>query len=289
MVRPNFLVIGAQKAGTTSLHSYLAAHPQVFMARNKELHFFVEGLNGRNGWDCGWEKGWRWYEDQFAAAQNALAIGESSPSYSTYPLRGEVAARITEHLPGVRLIYLLRHPVERARSEYVHNVVLGQERRPIEQALLEDPRYLTKSSYALQIDQYLARLPSERLLLVLAEDLRQQRDMTMARIWTFLGVDSFAAGSAQDREFHRSADKVALSRAGHLARRLPGYASVARWSPDWARRSYRRLARSRWQPESAVISSHLRHQLEARLRADLDRLQILYPHAVESWGLVSPR
>ena len=75
---PNFLVIGAAKAGTTSLYHYLRAHPQIYMSERKELNFFIE--------KDGWEKGQEWYEKQFERAGDAVAIGEASPNHSKYPL-----------------------------------------------------------------------------------------------------------------------------------------------------------------------------------------------------------
>ena len=281
----DFVVIGAQKAGTTSLHQYLGAHPDVFMSRNKELHFFVEGLYGRNGWDCGWEKGWGWYEAQFAEAGSAVAIGESSPSYATYPLREGIAERIAASLPGVRLVYLLRHPVERARSEYTHNVINGQERRPIERALLEDPRYLAKSSYAMQVDQYLSHVRRDQLLLVVSERLRLERAATMQRIFEFLGVGSSLPHGVLDQEFHRTEQKAVPSRAGNLARRVPGYAMVARVSPDTVRRAYRVATRARHDPRSATVPHHVRIELLSRLGPDLERLRTLCPEAPDAWDL----
>ena len=95
MTLPNFLIIGAMKAGTTSLYQYLGSHPQVFMAQPKELHFF----SYRAGEDTAW------YAEHFAGAGAAIAVGEASASYTTYPDAEEVPGRIAA-IPDVRLIYL---------------------------------------------------------------------------------------------------------------------------------------------------------------------------------------
>lgn len=93
---PNFLVIGAMKAGTTSMHRYLDAHPDVFMATQKELNFFIEELN--------WSKGLGWYEERFAEAGDATARGEASPGYAGYPVRRGVPERIAATLPDARFV-----------------------------------------------------------------------------------------------------------------------------------------------------------------------------------------
>src|SRR5437016_1007207 len=108
---PSFIVIGAQKAGTTSLDSYLRTHPQVAMSSVKETNFFVE--------ERAWGKGRRWYEGLFDAAGTATAVGEASPTYSMFPLFAGVPERMARLLPEARLIYLVRDPIERIRSAYI--------------------------------------------------------------------------------------------------------------------------------------------------------------------------
>jgi hypothetical protein len=95
---PTFLVIGAMKAGTTSLHRCLSNHPDVFMSAPKELDFFEKN----------WSRGWEWYRSQFQAGDVAMLRGESSTNYAKYPRFGGVAGRIHRSLPDVKLIYLLR-------------------------------------------------------------------------------------------------------------------------------------------------------------------------------------
>ena len=115
---PSFLVIGAMKAGTTSLYHYLHAHPQVFMPSIKELDFFVAGGN--------WGRGLHWYQKQFAGAgPGAVAVGEASTMYTKYPSVDGVPERIAAHLPEVRLVYVVRDPIDRIRSHYRHRVAVG--------------------------------------------------------------------------------------------------------------------------------------------------------------------
>src|SRR3954454_7151346 len=105
MTRPNFFIVGAMKSGTTTMARALSLHPRVFMSNPKELHYFVAGRN--------WGRGLEWYEEQFAAANGAVAVGEASVTYTQTPVSPGVAERMARLVPDARIIYLVRHPVER--------------------------------------------------------------------------------------------------------------------------------------------------------------------------------
>jgi hypothetical protein len=205
---PTFLVIGAPKGGTTSLFEYLRTHPEVHMPEGKELSFFVAELN--------WRRGVGWYRQQFAGADGARAVGEASPTYAWYPSFSGVPSRIARVLPNVRLIYLVRHPIARMRSMYLHAVALGRERRPIARALLETPDYLDCSRYGMQLDQYRRHFPRDRLLVLRSEDLRESRGATLGRIFSFIGVDPDWRPSNLHVEAYRGGDRLG-KRADQLA------------------------------------------------------------------------
>lgn len=136
---PDFIVVGAQKAGTATLFACLADHGQVVPSRRREVHFFDGGLDPTVD---SYAKGLGWYAGHFPAAADlgaAQITGEASPLYLFNPL---AAHRIRATLPGVKLICLLRDPVERAISQYFHEVRLGWEDRPIETAMAEEEALL---------------------------------------------------------------------------------------------------------------------------------------------------
>ena len=145
---PNLIVIGGLKCGTTSLHHYLNLHPQIAMSRPKELNFFVAELN--------WELGPEWYASHFE--RDAEIRGETSPHYTNLPRFEGVAERMRELLgDGARLIYMVRDPIERMLSHYLHNVGGGYESRPMAEALADpDSAYVARSRYAMQLEPYLA-------------------------------------------------------------------------------------------------------------------------------------
>jgi hypothetical protein len=201
---PTFLLIGAMKAGTTSLYHYLSAHPQVVTSRYKAPEFFVEESN--------WHRGIDWYRRQFpAVGPDILAIGEASNVYTKYPRYRGVPERIAAHLPDVRLIYAVREPVARIRSHYQTRVAEGSETAPFAEAVFADPIYLDYSRYALQMEQYLEHFPREQLLVITSEDLRTSREDTMRKVYEFIRVDPNFTSSELDRDFYRTKDRAVRS------------------------------------------------------------------------------
>lgn len=203
-VLPNFLVIGAQRSGTTSLYHYLAGHPDVVPSLGKELQFF----------SVYWHKRVGWYRSHFPLARAMVRDGcarktfEASPYYLYHPL---AARRAAEVLPDARVIALLRDPIERAYSHHLHNVRLGFERLPFLDAidaeparlageverLMNEPRYVSlrhrrysyvdRGRYAAQLAPWLERF-GNRALVVKSEDLYDQPHETFAAILRFLGL-----------------------------------------------------------------------------------------------------
>src|SRR4051794_8572165 len=162
------------KAGTTSLYHYLSAHPDVFLSPVKEPNFFSD--------PAAVSAGLRAYARLFSGAGSATAVGEASTSYSRSAEFPDVPARIHAVLPATRLVYLLRDPVARMCSMYRHEVLARRERAPIDEALLDDQRYIDASRYARQVEAYVEHFPREQLMLVLAEDLAAEPRETLRAI-----------------------------------------------------------------------------------------------------------
>lgn len=276
MTRPNFLVIGAMKAGTTSLYHYLQDHPQVYMSQVKELHFFT-----RN-----WDRQWGWYQSQFKGAENALAVGEASPSYTKCGEYPEVVDRIWKHLPEARLVYIVRHPIDRMRSHYQHYLDRGSERAPIERALLDNPVYLDTSRYGFQLDQYLTRFPRRQILVITSEDLMRSRAATVRRVYEFIGVDGDFASPTLERTFHRSDAKRepgALYLAAKGSRPIRALSRRAPWRLN--QYLFRQLLSKRIDPEQTRIPEALRRRLEAEIADDVARLKVHMGDDFDGWGI----
>jgi hypothetical protein len=203
---PNVIVVGAMKCATTAMHRYLDAHPQISMSLLKEVNFFIGPEvaphdDPETWWRSGqWHRGVEWYASLFDPS--APVRGETSPGY-TSPDASEVPGRMARVIPDARLVYLVRHPVQRAVSQYRHHHRDGTERRPLEEALL-DPgsQYLARSRYHERLAPYLDLFPVEQVLVVVQERLLRDRRSQMARVYAHLGVDPDWRGDVLDVQFH---------------------------------------------------------------------------------------
>ena len=277
---PNFLIIGAMKGGTTSLYQYLKAHPDVFMSETKELHYFVAEKNLR--------RGTHWYERQFSKAEDAVAVGEASPDYTKYPIHRGVPERIAGLIPRARLIYVIRNPLERIRSHYLHDLARGRERRPIGAAVSGNDHYIVPSMYAFQVERYLEHFPREQLLLVTSESLRHDRCAAMRRVHQFIGVDSEWSTPVQQREFNATDQKTAPSVLLRAARHVPGAARLRLLAPRQVMAVERLLGTTR-RPVDAragVMPQALERELMHALRPDLARLRTYMDDDFHAWGLL---
>ena len=280
---PNFLIVGAQKAGTTSLYRYLQMHPDVHMPRNKEPDFFVTERN--------WSKGVGWYEGIFRDWDGAMAVGEASTTYSMHPHYSGVPARIAQVLPDVRLVYVVRDPIERTRSDYVHyryppsgdsRQFFQREWRSIDRALLENPIYLDTSRYAMQLDQYLAHFERDRILVITTEDLASKRTDTVRTVLDFIGVDPDRGPQDFSGEHNRT-DTIRVPRQSlELAERLPVVRSVVAQVPRRVRRTlgYRNVP-----SDAGVMSVDLRQKVAELLHDDVCRLRDHLGNDFHCWGI----
>jgi hypothetical protein len=226
--RPDFMIIGAMKSGTSSLHTYIAKHPDVFMCWHKEPQFFSRQENYARGLD--------WYFSLFRGARDDQICGESSTCYSRWPYFGNVAARIHEAVPDARFIYVMRHPVERAYSHYRHEM---EERKihgnnemiSFNEALEKVPEIFDTSLYRRQIEKFLDYFPRDRLLLLFFEDLTREPAPVLEEVQRFLGLQQ-ESGLAESKVVinpfgHRIA-KNDLLRFEETIRRAPGVSALVK-------------------------------------------------------------
>ena len=208
---PDFIIIGAAKAGTTSLYALLDRHPQIFMPKTKEPEFFARD----DRYDAGIDE----YGAAFANARDDQIVGEASTIYSLSPFFSETARRMKKHLPHAKLIYVMREPVSRAYSYYVQIIKNYQNstndpvvHRSFEEFVLPEawkdaaPRdkvfarfdshlpdvpelCLAGSEYALQIEAYLEHYSRNQILFLKFEDFISNRPAALRKITDFLGVD----------------------------------------------------------------------------------------------------
>jgi hypothetical protein len=217
---PNLIIVGGLKCGTTSIHHYLGLHPEIQMSKPKELNFFVSELN--------WDLGLDWYASRF---DDRFAVrGESSPHYTNLPRFKGVPARIHEHCPDARLIYMVRDPIKRILSHWVHATGAGYETGELVE-VLSNPgsSYVNRSRYWMQLQPYLEHFDREQIEVITQEELQSEREETMRRAFAFAGVDETFTSEQFDREWEKSSakqgDKYQLM---EKLIKLPGFRSFDR-------------------------------------------------------------
>ena len=271
---PNLMVIGAMKCGTTSLHQWLNQHPNIAMSRVKEINFFLE---------THWDKGLHWYESQFDG--RAEIRGESSTSYTKYPQRSGVAGRMHSVIPGAKLIYILRDPIERTVSHYLHAYQRSREKRSLSDAVRSrsDNPYVDPSRYHMQLEQYLEYYPLSQILILTTEDLRENPQLTLRQAVDFVGVTPFRfevlskANVSERRGRNNPLGRLAETyRAKRIGRHLP------RPAVELAKFVNARLSRK---VERPALDSEIRHELTELLRDDVAHLRALTGKAFEKWSL----
>jgi hypothetical protein len=273
---PNLLVIGAKKCATTSLHYYLSLHPQVFMSRQKELDFFSR--------ESVWAKGVDWYKAQFPST--AEICGESSPSYTNYPFWGGVPGRMAALVPDTKLIYLIRDPLERMISDYVHEVADGRERRTFAEAMVDFPNnpYVRRSRYFMQLEQYLQHFPKTQILVLTQEELYSERQKTLEAVFRFLGVTASFSTKKFQRLEHRTSDKRQKTALELWLARLPIDQLLRHLSPDtqWYCKRLLYLPFSR-KIDKPRLDPELRRRLIDYLQDDGKRMQEYAGRTFAGW------
>lgn len=200
---PDFVVIGAMKAGTTTVFRWLAEHPDCDLPDVKEPHFF--------SLDTEYAQGLASYARVFDGVTDDRLTGEASASYADPRIAETVAERMHEALPRVRLVYLVRHPEQRLKSHYLHRWRRSRERQPLHEALAAPTNpYVALSSYASALVPFVQRYGTEAVLLVRLDDLAHPDAPGWRRLTDFLGL---APVPGPGRRHNETATKVAFTPA----------------------------------------------------------------------------
>jgi hypothetical protein len=264
---PTFVIIGAQKCGTTALHSYLSRHPEISMSRPKELDYFIAERN--------WKRGLDWYRSRFDPS--VPIRGESSPNYTAYPHFEGVPERMSGLIGEAKLIFMVRDPIDRIRANWVHTYSNRVEHRPMREAVL-DPEmdYVTRSRYHLQLSRYLEHYAGDRILILEQSELLEDRRETLRRVFRFLGAreDVWRKAFAEQR-----LETSSRRRRTWLGVQVAGRVKVRTW---------RRL-RDHWpfsRPfEQPVMDDDLRAELADLLRDDIAGFRELTGRSFDTWSV----
>lgn len=245
LVLPNFLIVGASRSGTTSLHHYLSEHDDIFMPAAKELRFFDSDRRYRLGIES--------YGTDFAGWAGQVAIGEASPPYffqgitfdeggrQRYDPRDDAPARIARDLPDVKIVISLRNPVDRAYSQFWKNRAEGREPVASFRAALNDELagnrppdvspacWIFKNSYSIHLTRWLSLIPSSRVSMWIFEEWVEDPARMLVGLAEFLGVGSegmpsifpvLNTGSVKGRSFVKKVEsRLKRSAVGRLVPR----------------------------------------------------------------------
>lgn len=204
---PDFVIIGAQRSGTTALFRYLSVHPSIYMPEQKELHFF----------DSGFDSGIDWYCDQFAGARDDQKVGEATPRYMS---TAEAIDRMATVIPDAQLIAILRDPVDRAYSHYWMDKIRGRVDLTFEAYIKSEPSPLDVGRYVDRLRYVCQRFLRDQVLVLFYEDLRNDPRDTYAEACRFVGVEDTYVPASLGRTINRYVEFKSM-RVRSWSKRLP--------------------------------------------------------------------
>lgn len=295
---PNFLVVGAAKSGTTSLCHYLRQHPDVFVAREKESHFFLfedelptfSGPGDEDAFVSLIIQDRRRYLRCFADAGPFPARGEASVYYLYEP---RALRRALEFDPGMKFVAVLRNPVERSFSAWSHMMrdgrepehdflhALADERRRVELGWSYGFRYESVGHYASQIEAALAVVPPGQLHVVLYEDMTENAGPVFAELFEFLGVRDFPVDNSLVMNASGRPRLRALNRL--MTQRNPVKESLKKVLPYSLGNTVAQRLRN-WNLQAVTMSGADRRHVQGLYDRDVERLRTLLGRDLAEWG-----
>ncbi|OIN81350.1 sulfotransferase family protein [Mycobacterium malmoense] len=205
-IGPNFFIIGAAKAATTSLSSLLETHPQAAISQSKEPQFF--------SYDYRYAEGWGRYLTLFSHVSDEKAVGDASTSYSRIRYHPHVIERIKRHVPDAKIIYMVRHPIQRMESAYVERVCTEDEMpfTSINDTIRRRPMIIDSSRYWEVFDAYRQAFGEERIKIVWFEEYIANQKAIFQEVCRFLEIDDQFEPNL-DRELVNSREEAAMRMA----------------------------------------------------------------------------
>ncbi len=261
MTLPNFVVIGAMKSATTTLALQLASQEGVFISDPKEPNFFSN--------DEIYAKGMGWYESLFAGANGCQLVGEASTHYTKLPTYPRTLERCRAALPDVKLIYVMRHPIDRVVSQYIHEWSQRLISGPIDDEIAGNPWIVDYGRYAMQIAPWLEAYGASRVLPVFNERLREAPQAELERVCAFLGYSGTPVW-AEAGDQNVSEQRLRKSPLRDAVLNAPGLKQIRRGLiPQGLRDHAKGLWRIKSRPE---LSPAVRRMLETLYDKDLREL-----------------
>ncbi|MEM7153627.1 MAG: sulfotransferase [Myxococcota bacterium] len=238
---PDFIIIGAMKSATSTLHDQLAMQPGIVMSDPKEPNFFSDEEN--------WAKGMGWYTGLFASAKPGDLCGESSTHYSKLPRHPKVTERLQEHVPDAKFVYVMRHPIDRLVSHYIHEWTMRVLEMPLSRALDEHQALHDFSRYTMQLRPYFEAFGRERVLPVFFDHVLKHSQAELERVCEFIGYE----GKPQWKDMRASnvsSERMRVSPLRDLIVNAPGLTYIRkRFVPQSVRDRIKKLWTMRNRPQ----------------------------------------
>lgn len=277
MSLPDFVVIGAMKAATSTICGYLEHHPEAYMVPRSDPNFFSR--------DDIWAKGTGWYEGLFAPRTTEAVAGEGSNGYTAAMLYPQAAERMHAVCPDARLVYIVRHPIERIVSAWIQYRQNNAKdiSTDIDRAVRDHPeRFLDQSLYWAQLQRYRAYWSDERIFVGFMEDLMADEASVLRPLCDFLGIDPEIRPAVTHA--NPSAGKEVLGAGYARVSRLPGVAGVSRLLPETLKRSVKRKLFTTRIDARPALSPRVRAELVEALRPDAQALLGYAGKPVDYWA-----
>ena len=217
----DFIIIGAMKCATSTLHEQLTAQPAIFMSEPKEPCFFSDDGVWRNGTD--------WYEGLFSQAGQGELRGESSTHYTKLPTYPHTVERMAQHVPNAKLVYLMRHPLDRLVSQYIHQWTEREISCDLNQAVHEHPELVSYSQYDMQLAPFISAYGKENILPVFLPQMKTRPQQTLEKVCDFIGYRDTPHWQEASGEQNESAQRMRTSPLRDFLTYAPGISQVRQY------------------------------------------------------------
>ncbi len=259
---PNFIIIGGMKCATSTLHEQLGAQPGIFTSRQKELQFFSN--------DEMYAKGLAWYSSFFQRADAGDICGESSTHYSKLPRYPQTVSRIKRQLGTCRFIYIMRDPIDRLISQYIHQWTEREMSGSIDECVKQHDELISYSEYSRQLQPYFDTFGKTSVLPVFLNRIRLDPQRELERVCRFIGYHGTPTWQPKLAMENASAARMLHSPIRDWFVDLPGIKHIRKHLIPQA---YRDAVKRYWQiSDRPILSPELHSMVSARLDADLAKL-----------------
>jgi hypothetical protein len=272
--RVDVMLIGAQKSGTTSLAHQLGSHPEICLSDEKEPAYFNTQVD--------WRAGLGDYHALFAPSDGQLCL-EASTMYTFLPEFGGTHDRIHAYNPDVKLVYVMRDPVERMLSNYAFRRVRRLTSDPQEIALVRDPTFVNRSRYGMQLRPYFELFPSEQIHLMVFEEHLADPAGSLKDVAGFLGIAPSGFASVDETPRHASVGRSRLSDRGRRITRHPVTGRAVSALPGLVRRVAGRQFRTTLEQKPAV-TAEFRERLARLVEDDVAQVERWMGREIDVWS-----